>query len=322
MNGMDRELIEVPPYWPDVPCVRNDMLDYYHEVERFDRECGNLIRRLEAAGLLENTLIIMTSDNGMPFPRAKANLYDAGTRVPLVMWWPEQIPANRRVDAFVNLVDLAPTILQGMGESVSREISGKSLWGFFSDKESVAGDRSRVFLERERHANVRAGDLSYPMRAVRTEEYLYIRNFEPERYPAGDPTVHRSVGQYGDVDNSITKFLIMERAGQTEPVPYFDLSFGKRPAEELYYLPDDPHQMINVIDEAEHATAVTKLRDELQKWMRNTGDLRVQEPQTTYWDTVRYTPTYQHMNFQLEDEIARYRMVRRGQFSVDSLSCQ
>ena len=93
---MSLDQVVVPEFLPDLPCVRNDMLDYYFEVERFDRECGQIIAILEKAGELDNTIIVMTSDNGMPFPRAKANVYDYGTRMPLAIRWPEKIPKKYR----------------------------------------------------------------------------------------------------------------------------------------------------------------------------------------------------------------------------------
>ena len=224
-SGMVLEDVEVPGFLPDLACVRNDILDYYFEVERFDRECGQILKLLEEAGELENTVIVMTSDNGMPFPRAKANLYDYGTRMPLAIRWPGRLDGNRVFDEFVSFTDFAPTFLEAAGIEPPPEMSGRSLIPMFS--ESI--DRSRVFMERERHANVRKGDLSYPMRAIRTHEYLYIRNFMTKRWPAGDPSVHQSVGQWGDVDNSITKYLIMNMENKSSPVDYFSLSFDKRP---------------------------------------------------------------------------------------------
>ena len=156
-SGMKLEDVEVPGFLPDLTCVRNDMLDYYFEIERFDRECGQILKILEEMGELDNTIIVMTSDNGMPFPRAKANLYDYGVRMPMAIRWPEEIPAGKVIDSFVSFTDLAPSFLEAAGENVQPGMSGKSLWPMISGE--VAGD-SHVFTERERHANVRKGDLS------------------------------------------------------------------------------------------------------------------------------------------------------------------
>ncbi|MEM8526088.1 MAG: sulfatase [Bacteroidota bacterium] len=319
-SGMSRDLVKVPEFLPDVECVRNDMLDYYFEVERFDRECGNIIQQLEAAGELENTIIVMTSDNGMPFPRAKANLYDYGTRMPLAIYWKNKIEAGTVMDDFVSFVDFAPSFLEAAGVAIPEDVEGNSFWNTVNGKPSKI-DRSRVFVERERHANVRKGDLSYPCRAIRTKEFLYIRNFEPNRHPAGDPSTHISVGQYGDVDNSISKFLIMNKLGESQPIDYFKLTFEKRLAEELYELQKDPFQLNNLAKEKQYAATLKTLRKELKNWMVETNDLRATEPQTIYWDTVLYTPKYQFYDFDLEEKIGNYNMLERIGNRFDSLRC-
>ncbi len=312
-TGMDPNRIEVPGFLPDLSCVRNDIMDYYYEVERFDRESGNIINTLKRQGLLDNTLIIMTSDNGMPFPRAKANLYDYGTRMPLAMYWKETIENGQRVGEFVNFVDFGPTALEASGMEIPSEFSGTSILELFTGDLERPKGRDKVFLERERHANVRKGDLSYPVRAVRTKDYLYIRNFEPDRWPAGDPNVHQSVGQYGDIDNSISKFLIMEMEGKPTDKDYFKLAFEKRPAEELYVLANDPYNLKNEASNPEHVKILKTMRDELSQWMKNTGDLRAKEPNTTYWDEVLYTPDYQFNNYDQQQKISEYKMlVREG----------
>lgn len=308
-TGMDPLEVTVPGFMPDVECVRNDILDYYFEVERFDRECGQIIRMLEAAGELDNTIIVMTSDNGMPFPRAKANLYDYGTRMPLAIRFPPKVSGGTVVDAFMNFVDFGPSFLEAAGQDIPEEMSGKSLWPVLAEEADLSG-REQVYLERERHANVRQGDLSYPMRAVRNHDYLYIRNFIPERWPAGDPSVYQSVGQWGDVDNSISKYLIMEQEGKAadgEP-DFFQLTFGKRPAEELYAVKDDPFQLHNLADDPAHSEKLTQLSNALDEWMAASGDIRATEPQSIYWDTVEYTPNYQFKNFDLAEEVEAYRI--------------
>ena len=304
VSGMKHEEIKVPGFLPDVPCVRNDMMDYYFEIERFDRECGQLIHMLDELGELENTLIVMTSDNGMPFPRAKANLYDYGTRMPLAMYWKGMIDSGNRIEDFVSFVDFGPTFLDAAKQNVPSSFSGRSVLPLF-DTQRASVERDHVFIERERHANVRLGDLSYPCRAVRNAEYLYIRNFEPDRWPGGDPEAHKSVGQYGDVDNSISKYLIMAGEGSD---PLFDLAFSKRPAEELYSVIDDPYNLVNLANDPSLQTIKEELQKMLSDWMSSTGDLRFHDPQTNYWDTVEYTPVYDHENFDLESRIAMYRM--------------
>ncbi len=320
-TGMDASQIKVPAFFPDTPCVRNDIMDYYFEVERFDRECGAILKKLESDGLMDNTIIVMTSDNGMPFPRAKANLYDLGTRMPLAMYWKGKIKGGQRISEFMNFVDFAPTFLAAAGIEIPSGFSGESLLPLFGNTKAGKKDRTRVFFERERHANVRKGDLSYPSRGLRTNDFLYIKNFEPERWPAGEATVHQSVGQYGDVDNSITKYLILNKENKPTALDYFQLSFGKRPLEELYVLAEDPYQLANVAANTKYRETLNKMRKELQEWMLKTGDLRAQEPRTEYWDKVLYTPDYQRENFDLQKEISTYKMLLKKGGSFKEIPC-
>ncbi|PZX56677.1 sulfatase family protein [Algoriphagus chordae] len=319
-TGMALDDVIVPGFFPDLDCVRNDILDYYFEVERFDRECGQLIKMLEEAGELDNTIIVMTSDNGMPFPRAKANLYDYGTRMPLVIRWPEKIKPGTVIDDFVNFVDFAPSFIEAAGLT-AETMTGQSLWPLLAGEKQ---DRAQVYLERERHANVRKGDLSYPMRAVRDHQYLYIRNMMPERLPAGDPTVHQSVGQYGDVDNSITKYIIMAMEGRAKAgLPdYFKLTFDLRPAEELYDVVKDPYQLNNLAEDKSLAGIKENMSKKLQTWMEETGDLRASEPGSLYWDELRYTPNYQMENYDFQQRLEDYRIKPPfGKYAKEGIPC-
>ena len=285
--GLKPEQVVVPPNLPDTPEVRRDMLDYYYEVERLDRDLGAVLKTLEAAGQLDNTLVVVTSDNGMPFPRAKANLYGFGTHEPLAVRWPGKAKAGQVRDEFVVLTDLAPTFLEATGLKPLAAMTGRSILPLCQGQ--AARDRAQVFLERERHANVRRGDLSYPARAVRTREFLYIRNLRPERWPAGDPEMYFAVGPFGDIDGGPSKDLLLAKRGDAALARYFKLACDKRPAEELYDLRKDPGELNNVASKAEYAAAKKKLRAQLDKWMQTTGDARA-NPQTDndYWDRVPY----------------------------------
>ncbi len=318
-SGMEADSVVVPPIFPDLPCVRNDLLDYYAEVERFDRHIGEVVDLLRERGELANTLIIVTSDNGMPFPRAKANLYDAGTRVPFVAHWPARIPAGTVRHSYLNLASLAATFLAaagtwdtGSGPSLRRMPSEFELGSVLAELEAVeTPGAGHVFLERERHAQVRADSGSYAMRAIRTDSFLYIRNFFPDRWPAGDPAAVRSVGAYGDVDNSITKMLILaDRHPVGDTTDYYRLAFAKRAAEELYDLRNDPDQLHNVSGVAGYGGARDRLRRQITEWMEATDDPRATHPQTLFWDNARYTPDYGIRTFDLEQYIGEYRYAR------------
>jgi len=283
--GLKLESVVVPPFLPDTPEVRSDLLDYYLEVQRFDREVGEMLDKLAAAGELDNTLVVITSDNGMPFPRAKANVYDAGARMPLAIRWPARLPAGRVIDAFVSHTDLAPTFIDAAGLRPPGDMMGRSLLSLLRG-ERVAG-REQVFVERERHANVRKGDLSYPVRAVRTRDFLYIRNFRPDRWPAGDPEKYVAVGPFGDIDGSPSKSLLLDSQTDRTIAPFFQMATAKRPAEELYDLRRDPHQVTNVAGQPEHRAAQQRLRARLDRWMRETGDPRATGDDDR-WDRFPY----------------------------------
>jgi arylsulfatase A-like enzyme len=267
--GMKLEDVKVPPFWPDTPEVRSDILDYYFAAQRFDRDMGEILKLLAESGRAENTLVIVTADNGCPFPRCKANLYNSGTHQPFAVRWPAKVKPGRSSKAFVSLADIAPTVLEAAGLKIPPEMSAKSLLPVLLGDDKPTG-RDMVFVERERHANVRKGDLSYPARAVRTERYLYIRNFRPDRWPAGDPEPYFSVGPFGDIDGGPTKNVVLKMPESK----FFQLACAKRPAEELYDCQADPHEMTNVADKPEHAEAKAKLRAALEKWMKDTNDPR------------------------------------------------
>jgi N-sulfoglucosamine sulfohydrolase len=271
--GVNPTLIKVPAWMPNTPDVQNDILDYYYEIQRFDRELGEIIEKLKQSGELENTIIVITGDNGMPFPRAKATVYDGGSNIPLIISWKNHIkPQPQIVETFVSLLDLAPTFLEAVKLPISAEMKGKSLMPYLKNKSQV--HRNEVFIERERHANVRKGDRSYPVRAIRNKDFLYIRNYAPDLYPAGDPNEYFAVGKYGDVDASPSKDLILNDTLTYQK--YFQLAFVKRPMEELYDLRNDPDQLNNIANKVNYKKQKWFLSQKLTDWMKQTQDPRLQ----------------------------------------------
>lgn len=269
-SGLKPEAVVVPPYLPDTPEVRNDILDYYFEVQRYDRETGEMLKLLEAEGRLANTIVVMTGDNGWPFPRAKANLYDSGTRLPLAIRWPAKAKAGRTCNELVSFTDYAPTFLEAAGVKAPEGVTGRSLVPFLVDGKEIG--RPSLVYGRERHANVRMGDLSYPARAIRTRDWLLVRNLRPDAWPAGDPDKWFSVGPFGDCDGGPTKDLILAKR-DGEMAKYFALAFQKRPARELFDLKADPWQMENVADK--NPAVLAELEKSLLEYLRKTGDPRV-----------------------------------------------
>ncbi len=285
--GLKTNDVVVPPFWPDNGISRNDVLDYYLKVERYDRDVGELLDLLKQAGRLENTLVVMTGDNGWPFPRCKANVYDGGTRQPLAVRWPARVKTGQVCDDFINLMDLAPTFLEAAGLKPLPEMTGHSFLGLLTGDDKP-GSRNTVCLERERHAAVRAANVGYPVRAIRTREFLYIRNFRPDRWPAGDPEPYRDPKRpFGDCDDGPTKRYILDHRDEPGLQKFFELCFAQRPAEELYDLAKDPHEINNVAGLPGYANARKQLCARLDQWMKDTADPRAVKDDD-HWDSFPY----------------------------------
>ncbi len=276
-SGKNLAAVEVPGYLPDNDIVRGDICDYYTEVEAFDRKVGDYLQLLEERGCGENTVIVICSDNGWQMPRGLANLYDFGTRIPLIIAMPERFAGGRIVNDFVNLNDLAPTFLELAGLEIPRQMTAKSLVKVLTSRHEGHIDSSRDFVvtARERHAFCRQGGAGYPGRAIRTKDFLYIKNYTPDRWPAGDPPL------YGDVDAHMlhypcpTKAFILQHRDNRDVKPFFDLGFAKRPAEELFDLRVDPDQLKNVAYDPGYTDIKRVLARKLTHYLRATEDPRV-----------------------------------------------
>lgn len=277
----------VPPELPDCPEVRKDLLNYYGGVMKLDAEAAQAIAVLEKAGQLDDTVIVYTSDNGWQMPRGLANCYDAGSRVPLAIRWGKHLAAGRRVEEFVNVGDLGPTFLELAGLTPPAGMSMHSIRNLLLGRPDPF-PRDAVFIERERHANVRRDNLSYPVRAIRTKDFLYLHNLRPDRWPAGDPDVFFLAERpYGDVDTTTVKDFLLARQKDPALAKHIALIFGKRPAEELYDLRQDPHQLVNVAALPAYADTLKQLRSRTNDWMKRTQDPRV-DLNNDAWDKFPY----------------------------------
>ncbi|MFP4382331.1 MAG: sulfatase [Candidatus Sumerlaeia bacterium] len=265
------EIDEIPPYWPQEEVVKRDMLDYAFETEWFDKHVGNMLQKLEEIGELENTLVVVTSDNGAPFPRVKGNMYDDDFRLPCVAMWKGRVQPGRIVEDLCSFTDFAPTFLDLGKVEKPEQIVGKSLMDVLLAEGSgmVTPDRDRAFMGRERHDLGREGDVGYPVRCVRTPKYLYVRNFKPELWPACNPETY-----FPGCDGSPTKERILELHEQGDDY-YFALSFGKRPLEELYDIQYDPCCLVNLAERPDFASLKEALWAELETKLKETGDPRI-----------------------------------------------
>ncbi len=282
----------VPPYLPDTPEVRGDILDYCVEIEWFDQHLGRILNQLEEAGELDNTLVIVTSDNGMSFPRAKANCYEDGIHVPLAIRWGDQVPSGRTVDDIVGFVDLTATILEAAGvtnPSIEFPPVGRSIGHILESTASNTVDPSRtaVFSARERHSSSRYQTLGYPQRAMRTRDYLVIRNFRPERWPAGPPQKFDRApqgdqpgvpgvmdGGYHDIDACPTLTFLTDHQADAEIAKSLHLAVDHRPAVEIFSIHDDPGCLRNLAGESSFSDSERQLIQRLESTLVETSDPR------------------------------------------------
>ncbi|MEM9928363.1 MAG: sulfatase [Bacteroidota bacterium] len=268
------EIDEIPGYWPDTDSVRHDLLDYALEIEHFDHHLGRMLDTLAVHGELDNTLIIVTADNGMPFPRVKGQLYHDAHHLPFLIRFPAGIKeASTQVQSLVSFADVAPTLadycqLESDALHLMGWFQGRSLRPLLEGKHP-ADWPDFALLGKERHDTGRPNDQGYPIRAIRQGDYLLIVNYKPDRWPAGHPRTG-----YLNTDASATKSYILHqyREGNDH---YWQLNFGKRSSIELYNLAEDPHCLANLAQDPAHAAIIEKLRTKMENELVAQGDLRM-----------------------------------------------
>ena len=273
LSDIDR----VPDFWPDSEEVRIDMLDYAFEVEHFDRHLGRMLELLDEYGELDNTIVVVTSDNGMPFPRSKGQIYELSTHMPLAIMWPDGIQnPGRVVDDFVNFTDFAPTFIELAGlkweDTGMHPTVGKSLTDilFVSGEGHINSNRDYVLLGKERHDMGRPYDWGYPIRGIIRDDLLYIQNFENSRWPAGNPETG-----YLNTDGSPTKTYILSNRTTAGMYHFWNWNFGKRPTEELYNIAEDPGCIHNLAGDPAFSEIKQKLKSELYEKLKEQGDPRM-----------------------------------------------
>jgi arylsulfatase A-like enzyme len=271
------DITKVPPYWIDNEKVRNDMLDFAYEVEYFDSHLGKILDILEKSGELDNTLIVVTSDNGMPFPRVKGHVYERDNHLPLAIMWKDGIKnTGRRVNDYVSFIDFAPTILELAGvnpEAANMQpMQGSSLLNLLISvtKGMTGPKRDHVLLGRERTDVGRPHDEGYPVRGIIKGDFFYTRNYKPNRWPSGNPETG-----YLDTDGSPTKTALLEANRKGKSGHLWQLSFGKKGSEELYEISKDPYCMVNLADNNRYRKIKKKLNTQLEQELRSQQDPRM-----------------------------------------------
>lgn len=309
-RGKKLEDVEVPEFLPDNGVIRGDLLDYAVEIEWFDLHLQRMLDYLEEIGELDNTIVIVTSDNGMPFPRAKANSYDYGVHVPLAIRYPKAIKGGQKSNTLVGFVDLAPTILEATQTTAKKmkPITGESIWELLTS-DNIEKDRV-VFTGRERHSSSRYLNWGYPQRSVRKGDYLYIWNVLPDRWPAGAPQGidsetnslrplfdldkdEKKTGAniFSDIGPTPTKRYLVQNYKNKEIEKYLMLACEKRPEYELYNVAKDRACLENLSGKSEFFGIEADLKKTLIDELHRTEDFRVSEDGFDTFDTYkRYSP--------------------------------
>ncbi|MDC0278595.1 sulfatase [bacterium] len=275
IGGKDLATIDrVPGFWPDNEVVRNDLLDYALEIEHFDTHLGRMLDELETRGLLDNTLVVVTSDNGMPFPRVKGQEYELSNHLPLAMSWPSGIvDAGRVVNDLVSFIDFVPTYFEIAGvdwrSSGMAELTGQSLVPLF-ENDSKRYERKMVLIGKERHDIGRPEDVGYPVRGIIKGSFLLLRNFETDRWPAGDP-----ITGYLNTDGSPTKTEVLEARRSGRHVNWWQLSFGRRPEYELFNIETDRDCLENLVDAPRYRQRKELMKELMEQQLRSEGDPRI-----------------------------------------------
>ncbi len=276
--GKKLEDVKVPAFLPDTEIVRSDLLDYAIEVEWGDTQIGRALDALKAAGQLDNTLIIVTSDHGMPFPFVKGQIHEDAFHLPLAMRWGAAIKPGRVVEDFINVRDFAPTYMELAGLKPHAQMTGRSLVNILrSEKSGWIENRDTMLAGKERHDLGRPHDWGYPVRALRTKEFLYVHNFHPERWPAGNPET-----DFGNCDPGPTKEVVKALGGY-----FYDLSFGKRLPDELYNIQRDPECVVNLANDLAYTETMSALRYKMIEMLKEEKDPRALG-NAAIFDTYKY----------------------------------
>lgn len=313
-NGKTIKQVDVPGFLPDSEEIREDMLDYAVEIEWADSHLCKMLNYLDSIGELNNTIVIATADNGMPFSRSKANCFEYGIHVPMAICYPNGFSAGRSVKDLVGFTDLAPTILElaGVEAEGMLPMSGKSIVSILKSKKKGIVDKSKkyVFSGRERHSSSRWHNLGYPQRAIRGMDYLLIWNIKPERWPAGAPQAinhktgdiypmygldkagkHHPEWAFTDVDAAPSKSYLIGNNHNSKVHIYFDMAYAKRAEFELYNVVQDPYCLHNLIGNKKYKNIEIEMKSELLKELKKSSDPRIIGPNKEIFDSyIRYSP--------------------------------
>jgi arylsulfatase A-like enzyme len=266
----------LPSFWGENTNIASDVMDYAAEANYFDTHLGSILNVIDKELNSENTLIIATSDNAMPFPRYKGAPYEYATRMPMaIMWQGKLVRPGRRSSTPISFIDIAPLFLEVAGMSASKSgmqpMQGTSFTDVLEDASVRDKDCSIILTGRERNAACRKGTNDnyegYPVRSILQGRFSYIVNFKPDRWPEGSPA-----SSYGEHENSPTKDETVN-AGTGNFV--YDIIYGKRPSEELFDIVADPESVRNLATMPEYEAIKNLVKDRLFRELTVQRDPRI-----------------------------------------------
>ena len=251
---VDPDVVEIPPYYPDHPVVREDWAHYLDSVNLLDRKVGAVLQRLEDEGLAENTLVFFFGDHGRCMVRGKQWLYDGGIHIPLIIRWPNHLEPGAVCDDLINAIDFGATCMDLVGIPVPETMNGRPFMG------PNAQPRDHIIAARDR-----CDETVDRIRCVRTRRHKYIRNFMPERpYTQKNDYKENWYPPLG---------VLKELHAKGELTPeQANFMADRRPEEELYDLHTDPWEVHNLADSPKHQGTLTRMRALLEQWLRDYPD--------------------------------------------------
>lgn len=255
------EAVTLPPYYPDDPVMREDWAQYLNAVLFVDQEVGEIMARLEADGVADNTVLIFITDHGISHIRGKQFLYEEGVHIPFIVWAPGRVPGGAVRHDFVAHIDMAATSLYFAGIPIPEHMESRPLFGPDArPREYVVSARDRCDETVER------------IRSVRKGRYTYIRNFYPQR-------PHLQPNAYKDAKDILIRLRALHAEGKLAGHPAERFFTAPRPAEELYDREADPWELKNLADDPACAETLAEMRGILDVWIQQTND-QGQHPET------------------------------------------
>ncbi len=246
--------VKVPPYYPDIPIVRNDITRNYSNIYEMDQKVGAIISQLEQDNLLDKTIVFFYSDHGGPLPRQKREINNGGLQVPFIIRYPDKRDAGTTNDELISFIDLAPTMVSITDSKMPDYFQGRIFLG--KDKEPPP---QYLFAARDRL------DKQYDIvRSVRNKQFIYIKNYKPEKPWYMDIAYRKNMPLMQELLRLKDKDSLNE-----VQMKWFA---SQKPSEELYDFINDPYEVRNLSDNPEYAPVLSNMREALSDWKNKYRD--------------------------------------------------